>query len=129
MREATMLLGRDHGAFGALTLHAQAGGRTACAISVGSDAPDGVRIFKGDLEIPNEDAVLVVDEGQLTMLAVCDGHHGHEASHHLIEALAANAVPRDPLALLALLARLSADPDLNAEAATTLLISIVDRAR
>src|SRR5262249_35687799 len=92
-------------------------------------APDGARIFKGDLDVPNEDAVLALDDGPLTLLAVADGHHGAAASQHLIATLAQRPIPPDPLALIALLRALQGEPDLEAEDQTTLLIAVVARAR
>jgi len=51
--ERLLLLGVDHAAYGRLVVQAQAGGRTAAGISVGGDY---VRMRKGDLKVPKEDA-------------------------------------------------------------------------
>ena len=83
--ERLVLLGVDHAEYGSLAVQTQAGGRTAAAISVGGDY---VRMRKGgDLKVSNEDACLAIDDGERTLLAVCDGHHGHWASHGLAEGL------------------------------------------
>lgn len=127
MREVTKLLGIDHGTIGDLVVQPQAGGRTACAISVGADGPDGVRIFKGDLEVPNEDAVGAIDEDERTLLVVADGHHGYHSSHQLVERLLERPIPTQSLALLLTVQGLV---DVDAErypGATTLLIAIWDR--
>ena len=93
MREVTKLLGIDHGTIGDLVVQPQAGGRTACAISVGADGHDGVRIFKGDLPVPNEDAAGAIDEDDRTLLVVTDGHSGHFAGHQLVERVLERPVP------------------------------------
>ena len=60
--ECTLLLGVDYLDFGEYAVAEQAGGRSACAISVGMDARTRSSAFKGDHEVPNEDAVLVIDD-------------------------------------------------------------------
>ncbi len=64
------------------TWSAKAG--TACAISVG-----GVSALsrKGGTPVPNEDCLYAFDNGRHVVHVVADGHHGHEASHDLVEAL------------------------------------------
>ena len=37
--------------------------------------------------VANEDACVAIDDGERTLVAVCDGHHGHQASHGLAEGL------------------------------------------
>jgi len=51
--ERLVLLGVDHTVYGGLAVATQAGGRTAAGISVGGE---WVRMRKGDLMVPNEDA-------------------------------------------------------------------------
>ena len=87
------LLGRDHGVYGALHV-AEAGAGAAGAISAGADPDAPSTRFKADPERPNEDALLVLDDGRRSLLAVADSHFGHRASHRLIERLSdLRAVP------------------------------------
>ena len=128
---ALKLLGRAYAVFDQLTVCTQHAGRSAAAISPGGEH---ARIRKGDLEVPNEDAVLVIDQGDLTLLAVADGHHGHFASHAVIDTLAALPIPKDPLALLGSLRALAREgreqpTDQQLQAGTTLLIAVLDRTR
>ena len=141
VRELTMLLGADHPAFGAVEMRVQAEGRSALAISAGAAGPSGAEARKQGVAVPNEDAVLVVDEGPRTLLAVADSHHGHEAACDLVAQLAQRfapaagapgpaPLPRDPLAVLDVLRRLdrgSERPDTASRAA--LLVAVIDRER
>jgi hypothetical protein len=121
--ERTLLLGRDHSAPGVVEVGVQRAGDTAFALSAGRS--------KGAPEEVNEDALLVLDEGPRTLLAVCDAHWGPEASHELLQRLDQRLplVPRDSEALRAALAALvssrSAPPTASE---TTLLIAVWDRA-
>lgn len=132
--ERSLLLGVDHTAYGVAHLVTQAGGRTAAAISVGGDY---VRIRKGDHAVPNEDACLALDDGPRTLLVVADGHHGHWASHGLLELLAERKVPADLLALLGAVQRLAQVVPANQqglpggllEARSTLCAAVLDRHR
>lgn len=132
--ERLLLLGLDHTDYGAVHAVSQHGGRTAAAISVGGDY---VRIRKGDLAVPNEDGCLAIDDGDATLLVVADGHHGHWASHGLLEGLASADVPGDLLPLLSTIQRLgqqlpadrSALPEGLLVARSTLLAAVVDRRR
>lgn len=128
--DSALLLGTDHVRFGGLDVRGTGRGRSAAAISVGArpDAPS--MRSKGDRRQPNEDAALVRDQGERTLLAVADAHWGHHASHSLIEALAdfTDAVPESPEELRAALAELSLDPA-PMRSRTTLTICVVDRAR
>lgn len=132
--ERLLLLGLDHTDYGVAYAASQASGRTAAAISVGGDY---VRIRKGDVDVPNEDGCLAIDDGELTLLVVADGHHGHWASHGLLEALHGTAVPHDLMALLAAIQRvgqtLPADrsglPEGLLTARSTLLAAVIDRRR
>lgn len=140
-RELTLLLGADHPAFGVVETRGQAAGRSALAISAGAAGPDGAEARKQGVAVPNEDAVLVVDEGPRTLIAVADSHHGHDAACDLLAQLAQRfapgagaaapaPLPRDPLAVLDLLRRLDRGterPDTASRAA--LLVAVLDRAR
>lgn len=135
--DCTLLLGKDHVVFGEYAITAQAGGRTAAAISVGMDAFTRARAFKGDVDAPNEDAVLTLDEGERTLLAVADAHYGHEASHTLLQRLAQlERIPRNVLDLYRELRELAAPREPQGGGAgggpgsasvSTLLVAIVDR--
>jgi len=134
--ECTLLLGVDYLDFGEYAVADQADGRSACAISVGMDARTRSSAFKGDHEVPNEDAVLVIDEGSRTLLAVADAHYGHEASHVLLERLAdIERVPHNVLELvdaLRTIASVEKNTSHESEAPgspseTTLLVAVVDR--
>lgn len=133
--ERLLLLGVDHTAYGQVHLATQANARTALAISVGGPY---VQMRKGDLLVPNEDTCLALDAGPLTVLAVCDGHHGHWASHGIAEVLAeVESLPSDPLSALRLVASLAQPIEEDAvdlpedllDARTTLLLAVVDRTR
>ncbi len=129
MRDVFELYGRKHLGFGALDIVEQASGRTAGAISVGADGPDGVRIFKADLPVPNEDAGGAVDDEDATLLVIADGHRGHRASHLLVEGVLQQPVPRDPLGLLSMLRALAQPEEMRDPSASTLLLAVWSRAR
>jgi len=129
MRETIQLLGEHHPRFGDLRVEDQAGGRTAAAISAGSDGPYGAAIFKADLHVPNEDACGAVDDAERTLLVVADGHHGHRASHDLVTRALALDVPRDTLELLGALRHLAAVDGPQDLSASTLLLAVCDRRR
>jgi hypothetical protein len=92
--KSLVLLGVDHADYGVFTTLASPDGRAALALSVGGEH---VRIRKGDLPVPNEDAVAILQSPTHTLLAIADGHLGHWASHGLIETLAELPVPADLL--------------------------------
>ena len=135
-REQALLLGEQHPRFDHFEVVTQAGGRSACTLCAGSAATP----CKDLGDSPNEDALLVIDEGARTLLAVADAHYGPRASHELLErlALAADPLPTGPLALLELLPGLADVPAGPAQAAedessrdpseTTLLVALLDRA-
>jgi hypothetical protein len=121
-----LLLGRDHPAHGGYTARTLRSGETACALSAGASPPGG-RTGK-----PNEDALLAIEEGSRTLLAVSDAHFGPETSHDLLRRIAGRPapLPTNPLALFELLlARPS--PAGPAESAfssseTTLVVAVLD---
>ncbi len=129
-REETLLLGIDHCEYGKYQLESQADARTACSISCGSDPESESRLHKGRADVPNEDALLAIDEGELTLLAVADSHHGHLASHELLSLLQekSKVIPSNPLALLDAIRRCtlaSTDPEDRSE--TTLCTAVINR--
>ncbi len=135
-RPSTMLLlGADETEYGAFTVQPQEPSRTHVALSVGAVPLSASRLAKGSADFPNEDAVLAVDRGAWTLMAVADSHFGHRASQVLLErmrdALAADAaLPATPSALVELLAAcLGGDRPEGDESETTLLVAVADRAR
>jgi len=127
MRQTLELRGCEHESFGELHVAAQANERTAAAISVGADGPDGARAFKGKLSVWNEDAGGAIDEGATTMLVVADGHRGHLASHLLVARALQMAIPRGPLELLGALPSLAGSKPPSDESCSTLLLATWSR--
>lgn len=126
-----MLLGRDHSVYGDVSVH-PVSDRAACAISVGSDAESPSLRFKGDPDAPNEDAVLVVEQGDLVALAVSDAHLGNEASHEVLAELfhRFERVPTDPPSFLAMIDDLAGGPrGPRHESRASLVVAIHDRGR
>jgi serine/threonine protein phosphatase PrpC len=127
---AALELGRDHAEYGRYTL-GRLSGRTVWAISVGA-SPDSPSLgAKGDERYPNEDGLLVLEDGDRVLLAVADAHFGREAGHELLEELAGKLPPvpagADELAALVReLARRDSAADYASE--TTLLIAVYERA-
>jgi serine/threonine protein phosphatase PrpC len=124
-REETLLLGEDHATYGELVVRTQWFGRTACGLSPGATSSKPDRH-----SAKNEDALLITDESDVTMIAVADGHYGSAASHTLLQRLAslAHPLPRNPIQLLEMI-RESADPAANGRlvAESTLAVAVWDR--
>lgn len=124
-----MLLGTDHGEYGRAEL-ADLPPATACALTAGADSASPGLAFKGDPSVPNEDGLLVVDDGRHALLVVADGHFGVEASHALLRRLdeLARHPPRDGRELLDLLQDLADLPPIeDVRAGSTLLLAALDR--
>lgn len=121
--------GADHSVYGEYVLGAKQG--LVWGISVGADQQSPSRRFKGDQEVPNEDGLLVVDDGQRCLMAVADAHFGAEASHDLLLALAvaldAGQIPTSPAALADLVRGLEPDQAAEYASETTLLVAVHDR--
>ncbi len=133
---STMLLvGADETEYGAFAVQPREPGRTHVALSVGGAPLSASRLAKGRADFPNEDAVLALDRGSGTLLAVADSHFGHLASHVLLERLREVVgdgadLPASPSALVELLAAcLGGDRPEGDESETTLLVAVVDRDR
>ena len=129
--DSVLLLGQRHPEFGTFTAH-RAGSRTAVVISAGAGGETPALRAKGDPTIPNEDALLAVDDGERVLLAVADGHWGHEASHDVVQWLAdaIDGVPANAVELHGVLRRMSERPPESAyRARTSLVIAAFDRAR
>lgn len=73
---ALLLLGRDLTAMGSSAVRTT--GRCAVGLARGWEPKPYAYVD------PNEDAVAVVDAGNVRLLVVADGHHGHEASHEAV---------------------------------------------
>ena len=126
--ETLLLLGEDHTTYGEVEVRTLNEGRTACAIGPGRAPTAASAVAKFH---PNEDAVLVVDDGDGVLLAVADAHHGREASHRLLRRLSERLAPDLPNlhelaeAVAAPADDLESDPDSFSE--TTLLVAVYQR--
>lgn len=121
--DCLLWLGRDHIDYGEAS-HAGLGAAMA-ALSVGSDKNSPSMAFKADPSHPNEDALLVKRRDNLYLLAVSDAHFGIEASHRLLERLAAHDMPRSRLDLLKLCLEIQ-KPHEVAFSGTTLVVALYD---
>jgi hypothetical protein len=137
------LYGEDHVEAHAFAMHGLASGRGWCALSLGGHTV--LRRKEGEA-VPNEDALCIVEAGERVLLAVADGHFGHNASHGVIARLAAaldgsevaaraadTALPCDIGELTALVLGLVEQcraPSARSagQGATTLLVAVLDRA-
>jgi hypothetical protein len=128
VHDTTLLLGEDHATWGEFTLVDAGAGRSAVAISVGMDPIAPSMQSKGSRMYPNEDGVLLVEQGELLLMAVADAHRGHEASHALLSKLAASGpdVPSSSRELEMRVARLAV-PESSQDSGTTLLVAVYDR--
>ena len=80
------MIGRDYPDLGVFSLQALDG--VQGCISAGSDSNSPSFAYKGDKGLcPNEDGLVILKEGELWLLAVADGHLGHESSHALLDGL------------------------------------------
>jgi hypothetical protein len=129
VRWSALGLGKDHPTFGAIHVEVSPDGRAALAISAGADPDSPARAGKGDPDqVPNEDAALVIDEGERVLIAVADAHFGHQASHALLRAL--GRAPAPPLGiedLRAFLASIPSDETGSDRSETTLAVAVLDR--
>lgn len=127
--QSSLLLGQDHVDYA--TVHTVAvGEQTGASISVGADQRSPSLRFKGSTDVPNEDALCVIDSGDLVAMAVADAHFGHEASHVMIDwlhALWSQAIPANGPELLASLASLAQAAEPQTESESTLLAAVYDR--
>jgi len=77
---------------------------------------------------PNEDAVMAATDGEITIMAVADGHFGHDASHRVIEAIegSLSSLANEPEAALdALLATAESAVANVSRARTALTVCVV----
>lgn len=122
-----MLLGQDVPLLGQI-VQRDLGSASLC-LSAGGDSDSPSFAFKGNKENnPNEDAALILRDGQRWLFSVADGHFGHAVSHHLIETIA-NHCQAIPTRLGQLSLFLSSE-QLIAEApgGSTLLVACLDEA-
>ncbi|MCP3917042.1 MAG: SpoIIE family protein phosphatase [bacterium] len=128
-REELLLLGRDRPELDTYTVRSQRGGATAASLSGGSSAPGP----KGAHPRACEDALLVVDEGPRTLMAVCDAHFGPESSQELVERLAtiARPIPNRALELFEAVraagSAVAGSERVPYASETTLLAAVIDR--
>lgn len=128
--ERRWLLGVEHPLFAAVSACGTADRRAGCAITAGGDPSFLNWETKGDLSVPNEDAVCVVDGGDRVLLAVADAHFGHRSSHDTIRRIRDEPViPADPAALEELVAAIAsgAGGEAGDESETTLSIAVLER--
>lgn len=131
LADELLLLGRDHADYGEIRV-VEVGSHTAAAISVGADPDSPSNQFKYDPTVRNEDALSVVELGDLSCFAVADAHYGPEASHMLVERLhqrwsSIRLSGPDHLAEVVLSLRDGAAPTTESE--TTLLAVVYDRSK
>ncbi len=81
-----LLLGQNFCDYGSFT-SSRVGDRAAVSISVGADPNSPSAQFKDDPDVPNEDALSIIEAGDWAGYAVADAHYGPESSHMLIERL------------------------------------------
>lgn len=125
-----LLLGEDETRYGAFRLEVLPSSSVACALSVGADPASPALVNKGRRDVPNEDALLVLEQGDRVLLAVADAHYGSFASHALLRQLDAvlRAVPGNPAALMRALQRVGvAAPDEDTGSETSLVVAVLRR--
>ncbi len=118
-----IMIGRDYPQLGEVSQKALEG--THACISAGRDPDSPSFAFKGDKVCPNEDGLVILKENHLWLLAVADGHLGHQSSHALLDGLASLTALPPRLGRLSLLLS-SSDWIQATPGGSTLLIAIVD---
>lgn len=124
-----MLLGEEYGTYGAVGV-TRVGSQASAAISVGSASDSPSHQFKADANVPNEDALCVMEAGNWAAYAVADAHYGPESSHMLVARLhqMLNKIrPTDPDHLRQMVEFLKQGDPAYTDSETTLLIAIYDR--
>ncbi len=124
-----LLLGQAQTDYGSFVCHPLNDGTTACVLSVGADRASPSLAAKGDVEHPNEDALLAMDDGAYCVAAVADAHFGRDSGHVLIERLAERLddTARSLEGLQTLVASLGDESGPASPSATTLLVVAYDR--
>jgi len=115
------MFGRDYPDLGSISQKALHG--VQGCVSAGRDPNSPSFAYKGDKSgCPNEDGLVILKEGDLWLLAVADGHLGHESSHALLDGL--SMLPKVPPRLGPLSLALSAGEWIDDTAGgTTLLVA------
>jgi len=127
-REKLFLKGVSETRYGEYALESL-GGTAAGALCVGSQPGSISLAAKGNPDFPNEDALLVIREGALTLFAVADSHFGVEASHESLARINrfSNPLPRNLEDLYGLLDRIPFEvPGIPDRSSTTLLVGVHD---
>ena len=127
--ESLLLLGQDHAHFGHVHVESTPDGRVAAAISVGLDRMVPSMRSKGDAREPNEDALVVLEDGTRTLVAVADAHWGLESSHDLVLAVRdrTTRIPPRLAELQELFRALSVDEAPRTHSRSAVAITVVDR--
>jgi hypothetical protein len=86
--ERLLLLGQDAPVLGQIVQRSL--GPVSVCLSAGADPQSPSFAYKGHKDFPNEDGAVVLKDGPRWLLAVADGHMGHEVSHQLLESLHAS---------------------------------------
>ena len=122
--ERLIMIGRDYPTLGQIELKKL--GPAAGCISAGQDPDSPSFAYKGDKGFcPNEDGLVALHQENRWLLAVADGHLGHESSHALLDGLAQLAKVPQRLGPLSL-ALASSDWIETTGGGTTLLVACVD---
>jgi hypothetical protein len=125
-----LLLGKDHCEYGSLST-VTVGEHSAAAISVGTDQQSPSNRFKTNSEIPNEDALCVLETDGAAAFAVADAHYGPESSHTLVtrfhDRLLSGGIPATPAQLSHLIDSLQDGSPPETESETTFLTAIHNR--
>jgi hypothetical protein len=125
-----LLLGREHDEYGRVD-YADIEGRTAAAISVGSDPTTWATRWKFDPDVLNEDALCAIEGDGWAGLAVADAHYGPEASHLLLarlDGIWSKIRPTDVEHLGQMIEFLRHGDPQRTESETTLLVAYYNRA-
>lgn len=124
-----LLVGEDYGTYGAVGI-TRVGSKAAAAISVGADDESPSHQFKANPDVPNEDALCVMEAGNWAAYAVADAHYGPESSQMLISRLhqmLSKIRPTDSEHLNQMVEFLKQGDPAYTDSETTLLIVIYDR--
>lgn len=126
--QRTLLLGRDHIEYGVYECVELTGGRLAAAMSAGADPASPSMRTKGNVDVPNEDALLVVEQEDRVLFVVADAHYGWQASHEFVIAIedAIDEIPVQPGELERIVSHLQL-PASHPGSASTLLVAVYDR--
>lgn len=123
--ERLVMIGRDYPELG--SIHQQGLHGVLGCVSAGSDADAPSFAFKGDKGVcPNEDGLVVLKDENRWLLAVADGHLGHESSHAILEGLSQLAKVPSRLGPLSL-ALTSNEWIEETRGGTTLLVACCDQ--